>query len=101
MRALILIAAVLAMSSMPTTAHSQTAICLPRAVIIERLENGYEERVIFRGIANNGVLEVLVNPVTETWSVLATFPNLGTCMWASGKGFEITDPVAPPVGDGT
>ena len=101
MRALILIAAVLAMFSTPASAHPQAAICQPRAVIIERLENVYGERVIFRGIAPNGVLEVLANPNTETWTILATKPVTGTCMWASGTGFEITDPVTPPVGDDT
>ena len=89
------------MFSTPAQAQPQTALCQPRSVIIERLENRYGERVIFRGIADNGVLEVLVNPVTETWTILATRPDIGTCMWASGKGFEITDPVTPPVGNDT
>lgn len=102
MRILILAVAVLAMFSAPAlAAHPQPTLCMPHVVFIERLKNEYSERVIFKGIADNGVLEVLVNPLTETWTILATWPDLGTCMWASGTGIEIIDPGAPSVGSDT
>lgn len=73
-------------------AFAQPSPCGPHAVVIASLEAKYGEQVIFQGMANNGVLEVLVNQETQTWTVLATFPGMGTCLKASGEGIEILRP---------
>ena len=80
--------------STPTAAHAQAA-CGPRAVLVERLAERFDERPIAMGLTNDGgVLEVFVSP-GGTWSFLLSLPQGRTCLVASGDSWEI-QPVPPP-----
>jgi len=59
--------------------------CIDRSVVIERLEQRYQEKSVSLGIAENGhVVEVLTSP-TGTWTIIITAPGGKTCFIASGN----------------
>jgi len=101
-RTVILIAAILAAFLIPATASAHQIQCGPRAEVIARLASQYSERVIFRGIAQNAMMELYWSPSRRGWTVAVTTPNRVTCLVVGGKTGE---PIpVPPIrnegGDG-
>ena len=79
--------------------QAQESTCKNRSVVIGSLEREYGEAVIFQGMADEMVLEIVANPETGTWSILVTFPDdQGTCLKASGMEFKTREYKKPTVG---
>ncbi len=74
--------------------------CGPRALIVERLAQGYGETRQSIGIgANNSVIEVFASDDTGTWTITATSANGITCLVASGQAFEELAEALPAQGN--
>ena len=55
----------------------------------------YGEQPVARGLVSTGaVIEILVAPDGETWSIVVTLPNGLSCGLAAGETWQ-TVPVAP------
>lgn len=81
-------AAALTLTATAGLAQSRAA-CADRAMVVERLANGYGETRQSIGLgANNAVVEVFASAETGTWTITATMPNGQTCLIASGQAFE-------------
>ncbi len=71
--------------------------CAPHEVVIDYLQNMYQEVIIFSAVHNNGgIIETTVNEKTGTWSLLMTMPMQSTCIIASGDGWRA---VVPTLGE--
>lgn len=76
---------------MPASATAQTSrqACGPRALVVERLAEGYGETRRSIGIgSNNAVVEVFASDDSGTWTITMTTPQGITCLIASGQAFE-------------
>ena len=73
-------------------AEAQTARnCAERAVVVERLAEGYGETRQSIGLgANNSIVEVFASAETGTWTITVTTPAGLTCLVATGQAFEAT-----------
>lgn len=88
MKALILAALVAA-----TPAAAQE--CIGTADAYASLTTTYGEQRISTALMPDGrIIELWVNPSTQTWSMMVTAPNGVSCGLASGVGFE-TFPLKP------
>lgn len=78
-------------------AHAQGSNCAPHSTVVERLAEGYGERVQNRGLADaETVVETFANPVTGTWTIVVSGMDGTACLVASGEGWHI---VTSPEGD--
>lgn len=79
-----------------TSAFAQGARnCGDRAVMVEKLKEGYGEVRVGAGLSNrNGIVEVYTSVETGSWTILLTFPTGRACMLAAGAGWEIEAPAA-------
>lgn len=93
MRAVILAAALAA-----TPAAAQQ-VCVPTDQAMIELFSGYGElpRVAML-VATGNVVQVLVNPETQTWTMLIT-DGEQSCVVASGQGFLVVEPETPAKGE--
>ena len=79
-------------------AWAQGPQCGSRSAIIDALTEGYQERLVSRGVTSGGaLLEVLAGP-SGSWSILVTVPGGPTCLVSSGEGWRALRP-APGEGD--
>jgi hypothetical protein len=62
--------------------------CLPTEQGYSLLTEQYKEQRLFIGNTGTALIEVWVNPETETWSLVETRPDGISCLAASGTGFE-------------
>jgi len=77
----------------PATAE---AACDLREAILKKMLLGYKELPSARGIAANGsVIELLVSPDGETWTMMQSLPNGVSCMIATGESWEAVERKAP------
>lgn len=73
--------------------------CAPRALVLERLQEGYGETRQSIGLAGQGaVVEVFAALETGTWTIIVTGPGGLTCLVASGQAFETLAEALPPSG---
>ena len=71
--------------------------CATHDVVLERLADGWGERVVAMGLSSTeSLVEIWANIDTGSWSVTVTMPAGPTCLVASGQGFELAQ---PPPGD--
>jgi hypothetical protein len=76
------------------------ANCAPRAVVLERLQEGYGETRQSIGLASQGtVVEVFAALRTGTWTITVTLPSGLACLVASGQAFETLTEALPPQGN--
>ena len=70
--------------------EAQTARnCGERAMIVQRLAEGYGESRQSMGLgANNSVMEVYASEETGTWTITVTMPSGLMCLVASGQAYE-------------
>lgn len=70
--------------------HSQQqAACGDRTKVLKHLSGKYKEAPRSLGLANNGgVMELLVSPKGNSWTIIITMPNGPTCMVAAGENWE-------------
>ena len=94
-------AAFMAAFLIPAAAAQTQLPCAPRADVMARLAAEYSERVIFRGIAQNVMMELFWSPTRRSFTVAITRPDRLTCLIMGGESGEL---VPPPVrnegGDG-
>lgn len=82
--------------------EAQTRNCGPRALVVDRLAEGYGETRQSIGLgANNAVVEVFASEETGTWTILVTSPAGVSCLVASGQSFENLSEELPTQGDPT
>lgn len=75
--------------SIATELPAQPANCASRDVVLEQLDDRFNEIRQSIGLAgNNTVVEFFVNPVTQSWTVTMTYPSGQTCVMAAGTGFD-------------
>lgn len=97
-----LTAASVAYLAATSSVAAQARNCGPRAVVVERLAEGYGESRQSIGLgANNAVVEVYASPETGSWTITVTQPNGVTCLVASGQQFEALGEVLPTKGEDT
>ncbi len=69
--------------------QAQTAICGPRASILEQLATKYKEIPVSFGTNENRVLiELFSSERGETWTITLTNSNGDTCLIASGENWR-------------
>ena len=92
------VAAALIAFSVPASAIAQPQ-CAPRAVVLERLANGFGETRQSVGLAEgNRVVEVFASADSGSWTITVTLPDGTTCLVAAGQAFEAVTEALPPQG---
>lgn len=74
--------------------------CTEARALARFLADHHDETPIGAGLAGNGgLVQVLVSPDGETWTIILTMPDGTACLMAAGEGWESLDPA--PVGPKT
>ena len=82
-----------------TAAVAAETRCLPRDEVLAHLHTNFGEAPAGFGVAGSDALvELLVSPGGETWTLLITRRDGTSCLLASGEGWRA---VAPRDGEGT
>lgn len=82
-------AAFIAATLIPNPAFGQPH-CVPRDHVLTHLLKKYQEQPIAMGLANNGgIIEVLVSPDGNSWTIMITMPNQISCIVSAGEGWEL------------
>lgn len=81
----------------PASATAQQAPCGPTGMVEKRLNKEYGETVAAAGFAPGGVLFIISNPKTQSFTVLLRRPDGQTCIVFGGHGFTTIEPVKPGV----
>lgn len=91
------IAALLGLVLMASPAIAQSP-CGPTGQVEKRIHDEYGESLIGAGVAQQGggIVFILANPVTGTFSVLVRKGGM-TCLMTGGTGYAIQDPPIPGV----
>jgi len=77
-------------------AEAATKVCGDRGQILQRLEQGHQEKPQALGLsADGGVLEILVSP-QGGWTILVTYPKRPTCVVAVGEAWQMLQLVGQP-----
>lgn len=86
--------AVVVAACQPAAAQQAPAgtMCGERAAVLERLERVYGEHPYIRALGTAGVIEVLGNTQTGTFTVIVTVPSGATCLVDAGEAFERLHP---------
>jgi hypothetical protein len=83
--------------SLVNPAEAATKVCGDRNQILQRLEQGHQEKPQALGLsADGGVLEILVSP-QGGWTILVTYPKRPTCVVAVGEAWQMLQLVGRPV----
>lgn len=90
--------AILAALVLAGHAEAQTSPpCAGRSQQIAHLAGEYGETPVFSGLGYGGeMFEVTVNPVTGSWTILSTTPEMKSCLRFGGQAGGL---VAPKLGD--
>jgi len=70
--------------------------CLPRAALVEVLQQKYDEHLRMQALTTSGALVEMFVAVSGSWTIFVTRPDGMACPLASGQGVEM---VARPEGD--
>jgi len=71
------------------------SICGPRAELILRLWDKWQEAQIAHGLVNdNQLMEVFANK-SGSWTILITDPSGVSCVAGTGKNWTVTKPITP------
>ena len=68
--------------------HATTLLCGPREGFLEGLKKSSNETPVQHGLVNGNLMELLVSPDGETWTLLLSQPNGITCAVAAGVHWE-------------
>jgi hypothetical protein len=72
--------------------------CGERASVVRNLHHGFGEMPLGYGLSSEGtVVEIYVGP-SGSWTIIATNPNLVSCLIAAGEAWE-TASARTPVGE--
>ncbi len=76
--------------------------CAPRALVLERLSDGYDETRQSIGLGTGGaVVETFASSETGTWTITVTNTQGITCLIAAGQAFETLTEALPAKGTDT
>ena len=71
-----------------TDALAQIA-CAPREDILKKGSQDFGQVPMVRGLDSNGhMVEILVSPTGE-WSLIVSYPDGNTCVYAVGQAFDL------------
>ena len=85
-------AAVIAVSATTTYAQQQQQTCLARDVIVSKLDDGYNEHPVGRGLQGNARLfEVFMSQDGSSWTIIQSFPSGMSCIMAAGTHWQQSD----------
>ncbi len=75
--------------------------CENRNTVLEFLAKKYHEKVVARGVTTTGsMIEIMISPRGETWTLLLSSGKGISCLIAAGANWRRTDgppPLGPPV----
>ena len=70
-------------------AQAQSGKCDARDNVIQLLAQKYKETPIAAGVTNTGgLVEVLTDPNSGTWTIIVTTPKGISCLVAAGEGWR-------------
>lgn len=72
--------------------------CGPRAAVEGHVHKQYQESPIGAGIVQDGIIYILNNPVTGSFTILLRKPDGSVCFVAAGKGWASLDAEKPGLG---
>lgn len=96
--AVLLAVAVGTLAQAGSGAQGQNTMCRDREEGLAILSQQWGEELVGRGVSKRGqVLELAVNEVTGTWSLILTFPENPkvACLVEDGDGWEVLTPSGP------
>lgn len=79
----------------PVAASAQQAPCGPTGAVEKRIHDQFGETIVGAGMSQGHAVFTLVNPVTETWTILMRRPDGQTCVLMSGTGWASVEPQKP------
>ena len=86
-RLVLMAVAVVALIAFARPASGQP--CTSRADMLDHLAVEYRETPIAAGVtASGGLVELLVNPVDHSWTLILSTPNGQSCLLATGEGWR-------------
>ncbi len=75
-----------------TTAAQAQQTCLTRDVIVQKLGEGYSERLVGRGLQGEARLfEVFMSQDGASWTIIQSFPTGMSCIMAAGTHWQQDD----------
>ncbi len=75
--------------------------CLTRDVIVQKLGDGYAERLVGRGLQGEARLfEVFMSRDGSSWTIIQSFPTGMSCIMAAGTHWQQDDIAAVFSADG-
>lgn len=76
-------------AAMAPPAMAQTVRCMPRDALVEKLQTGYDERLIGGGLQNSTqLLEIWSSDKTGSFTVFITRPDGTSCLVSSGHNWN-------------
>jgi hypothetical protein len=76
------------LTALPVYAQPQVP-CMDKAQMHIKLKQQYGETTVVRGITSSSMMfELLLNPETETWTILLNSPANISCLVGQGTGIE-------------
>ncbi|KAA0913260.1 hypothetical protein [Aquicoccus porphyridii] len=80
----------------PSPALAQIAACLPRDVLVTRLEERHKEHLAGGGLQSpQRLIEIWASEETGSFTVFVTRPNGISCILATGQHWRGPDPAKP------
>jgi hypothetical protein len=78
-----------------STASAQSQPCDERDRVLELLAKKYKETPVAAGVTNTGgLVEVLTDGKSRTWTIIVTTPQGISCLVAAGEGWRSMQQVA-------
>ncbi|MAO00188.1 hypothetical protein [uncultured Roseovarius sp.] len=90
------IAIIFGVAALVPLTHVQTMTCLPRADLIEHLEERYSEHLAGGGLQSaQQLLEIWASDQTGSFTVFVTRPDGLSCVIATGQNWQDAAPTHP------
>jgi hypothetical protein len=76
-------------------ASAQQPPCGPTGSVEKRIHDQFGETIVGAGVVAGGILFILANPQTQTFTILLRRPDGMTCVLMGGTGYAMQDPIKP------
>lgn len=87
MKLIVAIALLILLFANPSNA--QQTFCGQRDIILQNLENKYQETPRANGVTTQGgLMELITNPTKDTWTLIISRPDGTSCFVAGGEGWR-------------
>ena len=74
---------------LPEPVWGQSVPCMARDEMLGTLERDYGEVPVAYGTAGDRLVEMTASPDGRTWSLIVTWPEGGSCIFAAGQDWEV------------